>query len=50
MDQTLVYKVDDRNKTTHTYDEAFAKQLVERIKEYYFLMQVVFDCVSSGVG
>lgn len=47
--ETLLQMVDDRNKTTHTYDEAFAKQLIERIKEYHALMQAVFDRVSSGV-
>lgn len=30
---------DDRNLTTHTYDESFAKAVVERIREYDPLLQ-----------
>lgn len=47
--EKLLQMVDDRNKTTHTYDEVFAKQLIERIKEYHAVMQGVFDRVSSKV-
>lgn len=34
---------DDRNLTTHTYDESFAKAVVERIREYDPLLQTWLD-------
>ena len=48
--EKLLQMVDDRNKTTHTYDELFAKQLVTRIQEYHILMQNVFKCVDFEVN
>lgn len=34
---------DDRNLTTHTYDESFAKAVVERIRHYDPLLQTWLD-------
>ncbi|MBI5230325.1 MAG: nucleotidyltransferase substrate binding protein [Candidatus Magasanikbacteria bacterium] len=46
--ETLLQMVDDHNTTTHTYDEAFARQLLESIEKYYVLMQMVLDHMSAG--
>ena len=38
-----VYMVDDRNLTSHAYDEKLAEEISKRIKRYYTLMKSVAD-------
>ncbi|WP_278675201.1 HI0074 family nucleotidyltransferase substrate-binding subunit [Acidaminococcus fermentans] len=49
--QTLeaLQMVDDRNLTTHTYDETFAKAVVERIRSYDPLLQFWLGQVDKGL-
>lgn len=39
--------LDDRNQTSHTYNQQLAKEIYERIKTYYPLMQSTFDRLYS---
>ncbi|MEK7673504.1 MAG: HI0074 family nucleotidyltransferase substrate-binding subunit [Patescibacteria group bacterium] len=38
--------VDDRNETTHAYGERFVKGLYPRIKEYYQLMNRIYESIA----
>lgn len=40
--------LDDRNKTSHTYNQALAKEIYERIKLYYPVMQSTFDTLFNS--
>ena len=37
-DSTWLQALDDRNKTSHAYDEAMAKEITEQIKSPYFFL------------
>ena len=47
--QEALQMVDDRNLTTHTYDETFAKAVVERIRSYDPLLQFWLGQVDKGL-
>lgn len=39
--------LDDRNKTSHTYKQKLAKEIYDRIKTYYPIMQKTFDSLKE---
>lgn len=39
--------LDDRNKTSHTYDKELADQIYRKIKTYFPTMQSTFDVLKS---
>lgn len=45
--EKLLKMTDDRNVTTHTYDEVFAKRMVKRIKNYYTLMYKIAQKIQE---
>lgn len=47
--QEALQMADDRNLTTHTYDETFAKAVVERIRSYDPLLQFWLGQVDKGL-
>ena len=40
--ESTLQMVDDRNMTAHTYDEKYAIELAERIKEYEKILQEMY--------
>ncbi len=47
--QEVLQMADDRNLTTHTYDETFAQAVVERIRHYDPLLQFWLGQVEKGL-
>ena len=47
---TFMIMVDDRNETTHTYDFQQTRQIIDRIKDYYKLMQTITDNAGIALG
>lgn len=47
--QEALQMADDRNLTSHTYDETFAKAVVERIRSYDPLLQFWLGQVDKGL-
>jgi len=41
--ETIITMADDRNLTVHTYDEALAEKMAERIRSYDGLLQLWYD-------
>ena len=39
--------LDDRNMTSHTYNQKLAKEIFDRIKTYYPVMQKAYDHLSN---
>lgn len=35
--------IEDRNRTSHTYDETIAEQILERIPEHYALLKMIMN-------
>ena len=46
---TLITLADDRNLTVHTYDEALAEKMAERIRGYDGLLQVWYDKMMKNL-
>ena len=42
--------LDDRNQTSHTYNRELAKEIYQRIKIYYPVMQSIFDHLRNKYG
>jgi len=47
--EVLLQMVDDRNKTTHTYDELFIETLYIQIQKYYKLMKYLFEIITNSL-
>lgn len=45
--EKILNMVDDRNETAHAYGEKFIKELYPRIKEYYKLMEKIYEAISK---
>jgi nucleotidyltransferase substrate binding protein (TIGR01987 family) len=44
---SFLQMTDDRNLTSHTYNEELAENLYKKIKYYYGLMKVLFDRIKT---
>ncbi len=45
--ESFLQMTDDRNETSHTYNEAFAEELAKRIANYYQLMSEIVKKIES---
>ena len=46
-DSTWIKMIDDRNKTTHTYDQAIAEEIFHNIQEkYYSILKALYENIS----
>ncbi|MGC8815042.1 MAG: HI0074 family nucleotidyltransferase substrate-binding subunit [bacterium] len=45
----LLEMTDDRNLTSHTYDEKLAKELYNKLGEYYKLMEEILEKIKKHV-
>lgn len=46
--ETLLQMADDRNLTTHTYDEAFAEAMAVRIKAYADVLKTWHEAICNA--
>lgn len=46
--ETCLMMTDDRNLTSHTYIEAVAMSIFEKLPAYYQVMQALFDQIQSA--
>ena len=44
---SFLQMTDDRNLTSHTYDEEIAETLYKKIKNYYILMKKLFERIKN---
>ena len=47
--ETIITMADDRNLTLHTYDEALAEKMAERIRSYDGLLQLWYDQMMKNL-
>ena len=47
-EQLWLSMLDDRNKTSHTYDEKLADEIYSRIKSYFPIMKLTFEDLKEG--
>ncbi len=45
--ETSLKLVDDRNMTTHTYIEAIAIEIFEKIPDYYIIMKKIYNKIND---
>ncbi|QGU00464.1 hypothetical protein SYNTR_1870 [Candidatus Syntrophocurvum alkaliphilum] len=46
--QRALQMVDDRNRTSHTYNEDIAEQIYARLPEYYQILNKINGCLSPS--
>lgn len=48
-EQLWLMMLDDRNLTSHVYNEKLAMEIYQRIKKYFFAMKAVHELIASQI-